>query len=315
MLTVFTIFAFISVSLFVYCLALPFCGHDSAIDRRCESLTRKSETISTESGEGGSIFRESSADRNAKRQQPLRSRLAGLLAARPDDWKRLQKLLSHAGFYRHSHLVRCIAMTYALAAAPPIALLAMAFTGGVGYGTALAAGALFGFVGLLMPQAWLGRRVRQRHVAFCKGLPDFLDLTSVCLRGGLSLHATLPQVHRELQQAHPVMGDELSIVQSEMALGSSPEAALQQFATRTGYEPLRTLSTFVTQSQKIGTELCESIKVLSETLREQREMDAEESAQKAGVKVLLPTMLLILPATFVVLAGPAAIEVCRAFSK
>lgn len=315
MLWVGYLFTFVSVSLFVYCLMIPLLRHDTAVEQRCDALRQRAQSLATQDVGEGSIFRDSSADRNLSPQQSLGRTVAGLFSARPEDWTGLRRLLSNAGFYRHRHLVRCVALTYTLAAAPPVALLAMAFTGWVGYGTALMAGTLFGVVGLLTPSAWLGRRMRQRHLALCKALPDVLDLTSVCLRGGLSLHATLPQVQHELQRAHPLIGEELSIVQSEMALGASPEAALQQFAERSGYEPIRTLSTFVSQSQKIGTELCESIKVLSETLREQREFDAEEMAQKAGVKVLIPTMLLILPATFVVLAGPAAIEVCRAFEN
>jgi tight adherence protein C len=89
---------------------------------------------------------------------------------------------------------------------------------------------------------------------------------------------------------------------------------LKRFATRTQYEGVRTLCTFVREAQRFGTNLSQALRLHSDMLRSQREQAAEEMAQKAAVKILLPTLLLIFPAIFVVLVGPALIQIQEAFA-
>jgi tight adherence protein C len=137
----------------------------------------------------------------------------------------------------------------------------------------------------------------------------------VCLDSGLSLQGTILRVSEEMRIAHPTLAGELEIVQRDMALGATVDVALKRFADRSGYEGIRTMSTFVREAQRFGTELAEALRTHADMLRYQRAQAAEETAQKASVKILLPVLLLILPAVFVVLAGPAAIQIQAAFSK
>jgi tight adherence protein C len=137
----------------------------------------------------------------------------------------------------------------------------------------------------------------------------------VCLDSGLSLQGTILRVSDELRIAHPTLAGELEIVERDMALGAAVDVALKRFADRSGFEGIRTMSTFVRESQRFGTELADALRTHAEMLRYQRAQAAEETAQKASVKILLPVLLLILPAVFVVLAGPAAIQIQAAFSK
>jgi tight adherence protein C len=163
--------------------------------------------------------------------------------------------------------------------------------------------------GFLLPYLWLERRRARRHLLLRRAIPDFLDLVVACLSGGLSVQAALRQVAEELRLAHPELSEELSVVLREIELGGTLDHALLQLATRTGVDELRTLRTFVQQTSKYGTTITDALAQLAEMLRVQREQRAEELAQKAAVKILFPTMLFIFPTIFVVLAGPAAIQI------
>lgn len=168
--------------------------------------------------------------------------------------------------------------------------------------------------GWLLPSLWLDGVVKSRHVLLRRSLPDFLDLMIVCLQGGLSVQETIRRVSDELRLAHPVLAGELSIVQRDVELGATVDQALRRFAVRSNYDGVRTLSTFVRESQKFGTQLTEALRLHADMLRLQREEAAEERAQKAAVAILLPTLLLIFPAVFVVLVGPALIQIQEAFA-
>jgi tight adherence protein C len=136
----------------------------------------------------------------------------------------------------------------------------------------------------------------------------------VCLEGGLSLQETIRRVSDELRLAHPALASELGFVQRDIELGATVDQALKRFATRTDYEAVRTLSTFIREAQRFGTNITDALRSHADMLRSQREQAAEESAQKASVKILIPTLLLIFPATFVVIVGPAVIQIHEAFA-
>jgi tight adherence protein C len=95
----------------------------------------------------------------------------------------------------------------------------------------------------------------------------------------------------------------------EIELGGTLDRALLQMATRTAIDELKTLRSFIQQTTKFGTTITDALVQMAEMLRMQREQRAEELAQKAAVKILFPTMLFIFPTVFVVLAGPAAIQI------
>ena len=148
-----------------------------------------------------------------------------------------------------------------------------------------------------------------------RGLPDALDVLIICQEGGLSLQAGLKRVSDELRSAHPVLGSELKIVDREIQLGKSPCDALKHFAQRTDLEEALSLASVVGQSERFGASLVKSLRVHSETMRVQRKQKAEELAQKASTKMLVPTLLFIFPAIFVILLAPAVIQVMKAFKQ
>jgi tight adherence protein C len=148
-----------------------------------------------------------------------------------------------------------------------------------------------------------------------KSLPDFLDLMVTCVQAGLSLNGALQRVTEELAVAHPVLAGEMGIVERQIELGAAPDLALRNFAERSDLAAIATLSTLVEQARRFGTSVSDALRTHAETIREQREQRAEEMAQKAAVKILFPTLLLIFPAIFVVLVGPAAVQITRTFAS
>lgn len=162
---------------------------------------------------------------------------------------------------------------------------------------------------------WLRRRHQRYLQVMLNSLSDFMDLIVVCLESGLSLDGALRRVSQELEVAHPILAAEMKQVQKEIELGTTLENAFYNLSRRTGLEVIATMACFIEQSRKYGTSISDALREHSDMLRLRRETRAETMAQQASIKILLPTLLLIFPATFVVLAGPAVMEVTAAFEN
>jgi len=175
-------------------------------------------------------------------------------------------------------------------------------------------GAILGIFGLIGPSFWLDRRKKFRQTNFRRALPDALDVLVICLEGGLTLQGAMRRVATELRAAHPVLAQEMNIVQREIQMGRSAGEALRQFADRCDLEEVRSLASVVLQSERYGASLGKALRVHAESLRIKRLQYAEEMAQKAAVKILFPTLLCIFPAIFIVILGPAAYQIAAMFS-
>lgn len=167
--------------------------------------------------------------------------------------------------------------------------------------------------GLAVPHLAIRWAIVKRRRRIERGLPDFLDITTVCLSGGLGMQDALRRVADELRIAQPALAEELKVVQHDIELGGTLDQALFKLASRCRCEGLRTFAAFVRESRRLGTSLTEALRSHADALRQQRERRAEERAQKAAVKILLPTLLLIFPAVFIVLVMPAVFQIKQAF--
>lgn len=225
----------------------------------------------------------------------------------------VKQRLAKAGIYHPSAPLRFLLARLLFLVTAAVLMLAMGFAGFMRMDLALLFSIVAGASGAIIPSLWLDRAVKQHHILLRKSLPDFLDLMIICLEGGMSLQETIRRVSDELLLAHPVFASELGTVQREIELGSTVDQALKHFANRADYEGLRTLSAFIREAQRFGTNITEALRSHADMLRSQREQAAEENAQKVAVKILLPTLLLIFPAIFVVAVGPAVIQIQEAF--
>jgi tight adherence protein C len=157
--------------------------------------------------------------------------------------------------------------------------------------------------------------VRARKRALRNAFPDALDTLVLCLEGGVGLNAAMQRVTDELQVVHPALGAEMVIIQGEMQLGLSAGEALRKFAERCGLEDVRDLASVIQQSERSGASVARALRIHADSARVERQQRAEETAQKAAVKILFPTLLCIFPAIFIVLLGPAAFQLARMFRR
>jgi tight adherence protein C len=227
----------------------------------------------------------------------------------------LKTRLIHAGYYGRQSILLFLGVKMLLMVGPALAGLAAAALGLVPGDIGVLTGGLLGIFGMIGPSFWLDKAKAARQTNFRRALPDALDVLIVCMEGGLSLPGSLRRVANELRSAHPTLATELAIVEREIQLGRSPGEALQQMGLRTDLEEVRSLASVVTQSERFGASLVKSLRVHAESLRLKRRHQAEEMAQRAAVKVLMPTLLFIFPAVFVVILGPAVFQIMRFFSE
>ena len=165
--------------------------------------------------------------------------------------------------------------------------------------------------GTLAPSFWLDHLKRVRQSKLRRSLPDALDVMVVCLQGGLSLSGTLARVARELVTAHPMLAVELTIVERQIRMGHTAGQAMRDFAKRFDLEELRSMASVIAQSERIGSSVVGALTIYADSLRIKRQQRAEELGQQANVKMLLPTVFCIFPAIFVIILGPAAVQIYR----
>ena len=170
-------------------------------------------------------------------------------------------------------------------------------------------------IGFLLPDFWLGRKIKARQKRIRRGLPDVLDLLVICTEAGLSLDQATARTSAELLNAQPDLCDELGIVVLEQRAGRARSDAWKQMADRTGVDSLRNLVSMLVQSEQFGTSIAKTMRTHSDTLRTQRVQAVEEQAAKTSVKLVFPLVFFIFPALFIVTLGPAVILMMESFKQ
>lgn len=164
--------------------------------------------------------------------------------------------------------------------------------------------------GLYLPLMWLRAKIRSRQSTILKSLPDAIDLLCTCVEAGLGIDAGLGQVSEKVKGPIAV---ELRRVLREMAMGSARKDALKAFSERTGVPDVRLFVNAIVQAESMGVSLGQVIRVQSDQMRLKRRQRAEQAAYKAPVKMVFPLVFCIFPSVFVVILGPAAIQVMEIF--
>jgi len=171
--------------------------------------------------------------------------------------------------------------------------------------------AVAALAGCYLPNAVLSLRARRRQREIFENFPDAADLMLVCVEAGLALDAALVKVTEEIRVKSLALAQELHWTTLEMRAGGTREKSLHNLALRTGVEEIGTFATMLTQADRFGTSIGESLRVFSDDLRHKRQVRAEELAAKVPTKMLLPLVLCIFPCISLVILAPAAIRVVR----
>jgi tight adherence protein C len=133
----------------------------------------------------------------------------------------------------------------------------------------------------------------------------------VAVEAGLGLDQAIQHVAREIQISHKELSEELSLVTLEMRAGKRRAEALRNLSERTGEPELQKLIAILIQTDRFGTSMGESLRSHSDFLRVRRRQEAEERANKVGVKLVFPIFFFILPSMLVVAAGPGLLQVFK----
>lgn len=277
-------------------------GRKSRVDIRIDELSGR--------GSGASPTRLSS------RIARSTSRVGTLIEPAADaERSLLQTRLIQAGHYSPQAMQVYLGVKVLLMTAPAAVGLALGSLGLFPLKVGVLMGGCLGVFGMIGPSFWLDRAKGRRTRTLQHALPDALDLMVICLEGGLTLQSSIQRIAEELRTAHPELSSELMIAQREVQLGLQDSEAIRHLAERTDLQDVRNLVTVISQSERFGASLVKGLRIHSEGLRIQRRQKAEEMAQKAGTKILFPTLLFIFPAIFVVILGPAFFQILRALGS
>lgn len=223
------------------------------------------------------------------------------------------RALVHAGYDGPAAPLIYITIRFASAVLLPLLAIAIAPRDDVTMLMAYLAGGVL--IGLMGPKVMLDGRVKSRQDRVRKSIPDCLDLMVVSVEAGVSLDAAMLRVARDMAAAHPDLAGELMVVNRRMNAGITRDEAVTGLFHRTGVEELRGLATSMIQSERLGTSIARVLRVYSETLRRKRKQAAEKKAAEAGLKMLIPLALFLLPALFAIILGPVAIKARDVFGR
>jgi tight adherence protein C len=171
-----------------------------------------------------------------------------------------------------------------------------------------AAPALLGFY---LPSLGLGFLRSQRQQEIFLTLPDALDLLVVCVESGLGLDAGMRRVTDEMKGHAKVLCEEFALANLQLQMGRPRREVLHDLGVRTGVDDVRSLAAILIQADRFGASIANALRVQSDAMRTRRRQIAEEKAAKVAVKLIFPLVLFIFPAIFVVLVGPAAIQIYK----
>ncbi len=227
------------------------------------------------------------------------------------DDSNLRQTLVQAGFRHPKGIAIFFGLRFLLALLLPVLyLLANVMNGVMNRGNLLVCFMLAGSGFYAVPYL-LKFIARRRQDRIDKSLPDVLDLLIVCMEAGLSLQATINRVSDEIKTISVDLYKELQLTNAEMRTGINREVALKNLGERTGVQNVKSLVGLMIQSDRMGASIVQSLRTHASFLRVQRSQRAEEKAAKLPVKILFPLLLFIFPAIFVVVLGPAAIQISK----
>lgn len=226
--------------------------------------------------------------------------------------ERLGKELVYAGSPAGWDAERILALKFLGTAVLGIGMLVLMKVAGQTAVKSIIVAFLFAFAGYYLPEWILRSKSGARQKQIQRALPDSLDLLSITVEAGLGFDAAVARVAR---QSGGPLGSELHRVLQEMQIGKSRSDALRDLSDRTTIPELKSFVLAMVQADVFGISISKVLHVQAHEMRVKRRQRAEEQAQKVPVKIVFPLILCIFPALFVVLLGPAAISIYRAFSQ
>jgi len=307
--TVIICVAFVAAFASVMAVATPFLQNDKFAARR-KAVAFKRDELQIQQREGFNSRRRLQPTRSesAMRNVITQLRLGDML-----EQKDLKRRLVQGGYRTTSAPVTFTFVRLAM----PIALGLLAFFYSLslfpewtyqGKGLAVIFGAALGY---MLPTIFLTNAVQKRQKVLTRALPDALDLMVICVESGMSIEAAFTKVSEEMAESAPLMAEEMGLTAAELAYLGDRRAAYENLAERTGLATFRSLTTTLLQSEKYGTPISTGLRVIAQENRDARLNAAEKKAAALPAQLTVPMIIFFLPVLFIVIAGPAGIQVAE----
>ena len=257
-----------------------------------------------------------------RRRQLQAERLSGIIQALGEkvevghrDTSALRLRMIQAGYPNPSavplYLGARIGLPLTLAAGMMILMPAL----GQRFAVALLASVWAGLIGYVLPTFYIRARINKRQREIQKALPDALDLFVVCVEAGLGLNQAIQRVSEEIERVSPVLAEQLALVNLEIRAGTPRDEAFRNLGDRTGVQDIKSLMAMLIQTDRFGTSIAQALRTHADTMRTKRRQRAEEAAAKTTIKLVFPLVLFVFPALFVIILGPAVIQIIETLSN
>ncbi|NKM68205.1 type II secretion system F family protein [Rhizobium laguerreae] len=170
-----------------------------------------------------------------------------------------------------------------------------------------------GYLGFYAPNIYISNRMGKRQHSIKRAWPDALDLMLICVESGISIEAAMRRVSEELGEQSPALAEEMVLTTAELSFLPDRRAALENLATRTQIELVRSVTQALIQADRYGTPVAQALRVLAQEGRDERMNEAEKKAAALPPKLTVPMILFFLPVLIAVILGPAGIQVADKF--
>jgi len=165
------------------------------------------------------------------------------------------------------------------------------------------------YLGMHSPNLYLKNKIQRRQVSIKRAFPDALDLLLICVESGMSIEAAFRKVSEEVGTQSVALAEEFTLTTAELSYLPDRRQAYENLAQRTGLEGVKAVCLALQQSERYGTPLATTLRVLAQENRDMRMSEAEKKAAGLPPKLTVPMIVFFLPVLFVVILGPAAIRV------
>lgn len=315
MIIVIQVGAFLTVALGVWAVLSMLADRKSTPEARLQKLMEQAQQRKTGQGTGGAMLRKQAtvqkkltnvAEQFGKNMKP----------SNEQEYSEIKLKLLNAGFRGENAVqvfmgIKLATLLLSLAIAGPLIFSRYP----IGDQNAMLYLVCAGALGMYLPGIVLSLIKGKRLESIFLSLPDALDLMVVCVEAGLGLDAAMRRVASELASSCPVLCEEFAIANFQVQMGRPRKDVLRDLGVRSGVNDMRALAAVLIQAEKFGASIASALRVQSDSMRTKRRQLAEERAAKTAVKLLFPLILFIFPGIFVVLVGPAAIQISNELMK
>jgi tight adherence protein C len=307
------IFAAIAAGATVISLALPLLGSDQ-LEKRMAGVAAEREKIRQRERE-----RLSRGDKTSRRASPKLYMQTVVEKFKLSDWlgeEKARSLLVQAGYRGQGPYVvflffRMVAPLSMLigSALYVFILLQLDYAWTVKVGICLAAT----YIGIYLPNLFVKNKISRRQATINRAFPDALDLMLICVESGMSLEATFKRVSEEVGAQSIELAEELTLTTAELSYLPDRRVTFENFAKRVPLEGVKSLCLALQQSERFGTPVAQTLRVISQENRDQRMTAAEKKAASLPPQLTVPMIVFFLPVLFVVILGPAVIKALAQF--